>query len=493
VELTRNYIGGKWVESVTGESFTSTNPATGETVGVVTRSGRADVQLAVEAAREAFPAWRRLPAPVRGEILLNAGRRLQEKKEELARLITAEMGKVLPEARGDVQEAIDIALYMAGEGRRLFGQTTPSELADKFCLTVRQPLGVVAAITPWNFPVAIPAWKVMPALIAGNTVVLKPSSETPVCAAAFVRALEEAGVPAGVVNLVLGPGGPAGEALVAHPAVAAVTFTGSTETGIRLAAAAAAANKKISLEMGGKNAIIVMDDADLDLAADGIIWSAYGTSGQRCTACSRVIVHAAVKDVLLGKLLVRIEKLRLGNGLEAGVDLGPVINREQLAKIDGHVREAAREGARLVAGGAIAAEGELAKGNFYRPTLFTEVTPEMRIAREEIFGPVLAVITVRSLEEAIAVNNGTGYGLSSAIYTASVENAFRAMQEITTGIVYVNAGTIGAEVHLPFGGTRGSGNGHREVGTACLEFYTEWKALYVDFSGRLQRAQIDNR
>lgn len=493
MELLKNYIGGEWVESGTGETTESYNPATGEVVGLLTMSNEADVQKAVNAARAAFKTWRLTPAPVRGEILMKIGQALEKHKEEIAQLLTREMGKVLAEARGDVQEAIDVAYYFAGEGRRLFGQTMPSELSNKACMTMRDPIGVVAAITAWNFPTAIPAWKMMPALIAGNTVIFKPASDGTVVASALVKVFIEAGVPSGVVNLILGPGNVVGDALVTNPGIDAITFTGSTETGTKMAAKAALFNKRVSLEMGGKNAIIVMDDADLDLAVDGIIWSAYGTTGQRCTACSRVIVHRDVKEELLNKLVDRIKDLRLGNGLDSKIDMGPVINSKQLDSIHQYVEIGKAEGARLLIGGERATEGELAKGSFYKPTLFADVTPEMRIAQEEIFGPVLSVITIESLAEAIEVNNNTAFGLSASIYTQNINNVYTAMRDITTGILYINAGTIGAEVHLPFGGTRGTGNGHREVGPAAIDFFTEWKSIYVDFSGTLQRAQIDNR
>ena len=493
MELLKNYIGGEWVESSTGETTESYNPATGEIVGIITRSNEEDVEKAVTAARAAFKTWRLTPAPVRGEILMKIGQTLEKHKEELAQLLTREMGKILAEARGDVQEAIDVAYYFAGEGRRLFGQTMPSELMNKACMTVRDPIGVVAAITAWNFPTAIPAWKMMPALVAGNTVIFKPATDGAVVATALVKVLIEAGVPAGVVNLILGPGNLVGDAMVKNSGIDAITFTGSTETGTRMASKAAIYNKRVSLEMGGKNAIIVMDDADIDLAVDGIIWSAYGTTGQRCTACSRVIVHKNAKEELLNKLVVRIKDLKLGNGLDDKVDVGPVINSKQLDTIHQYVEIGKAEGASLLIGGEKATEGELALGTFYKPTLFADVTPDMRIAQEEIFGPVLSVITIESLAEAIEVNNNTKFGLSGSIYTQNINNVYTAMRDITTGILYINAGTIGAEVHLPFGGTRGTGNGHREVGTAAMDFFTEWKSIYVDFSGTLQRAQIDNR
>ncbi|HYP39786.1 MAG TPA: aldehyde dehydrogenase family protein [Chloroflexia bacterium] len=490
-DLVKNYIGGKWVEGSAGETFESRNPATGELLGVLTISDKSDVNKAVEAAEAAFKKWRLVPAPRRGEILFKCAQTLLDRKEELARLMTQEMGKVLNEARGDVQEAIDMTFYMAGEGRRLMGEVTPSELPNKFAMAVRDPIGVVGAITPWNFPIAIPSWKIMPAIIAGNTVVFKPASDTPLLAIELVKILEEAGLPEGVVNVVLGPGGSVGEAIIDHPSVRLISFTGSTAAGQQVAMQSAKTLKRVSLEMGGKNAIIVLDDANLELATEGILWSAFGTTGQRCTAASRVIVQRGVLEDLQKRLVSRISKFRLGNGLDAGTDIGPVVNKSQVQRIHEIVTQGREEGTEMVIGGEIATDGDLGKGSFYKPTLFTNVPSDAMIAQEEIFGPVTALIPVDSLEEAIEVNNNTKYGLSSSIYTADVNNAFRAMRDITTGIVYVNAGTIGAEIQLPFGGTRGTGNGHREAGQAGLDVFTEWKTLYIDFSGKLQRAQID--
>ena len=489
--LCKNYIDGKWVESNSHKTFESINPANGEVLGVITKSDAADVEEAVQAARNAFPHWRAVPAPRLAEMLFKVGQLMQSRKEELSELVTREMGKVINEGRGDVQEGIDMTFYMAGEGRRLFGQTTPAELPNKFAMSIREPVGVIAAITPWNFPIAIPTWKLMPALVAGNTVVFKPASDTPLLGAKLVEILDEAGIPPGVVNLLFGPGGVVGDSLVDHPGVDLVSFTGSTESGSRVAQRAVRGNKRISLEMGGKNAIIVMDDADLDLAIQGIVWSAFGTTGQRCTACSRVIVHEAVERELTDRLLDSIGRLRLGDGLDKKTDIGPVINASQLKKIESYVQIGRREGAQLLVGGEVHADGECAKGFFFKPTLFADVRPDMRIAQEEIFGPVCSIIRVKSLEDAIEVNNRTPYGLSSSIYTRDVNRAFAAVRDISTGIVYVNAGTIGAEVHLPFGGTRGTGNGHREAGQAALDIFTEWKSVYFDFSGKLQRAQID--
>ncbi len=487
----QNYIGGEWVDAASGETFESLSPATGEVLGTFPKSGPADVDRAVAAAKAAFEDWRLVPAPRRAEVLYRFAALLTDEKDSLAELMSREMGKVLAEAGGDVQEAIDMSLYMAGEGRRMFGQTTPSELRDKFMMSVRMPIGVVGAITPWNFPIAIPAWKLTPALVCGNTIVFKPAEDTPVLAERFVELLDAAGLPKGVLNVVHGFGESAGDALTRHPDVPVLTFTGSRETGVLVTKNAADHLKHVHLELGGKNAIIVMDDADVDLAVEGILWSAFGTTGQRCTAASRVIVHEAVYDDLQGKLVARAEAMRLGPGWEADTDVGPVINREALERIHAYTGVGEGEGARLLTGGEIATGDGLDKGFFYRPTVFGDVEPGMRIAQEEIFGPTTALIRIRSFEEAVEVANGIRYGLSSSIFTRDVNKAFRAMRDLQAGITYINAGTTGAEVHLPFGGTKDTGNGHREAGQAALDVFTEWKAIYVDYSGKLQRAQID--
>jgi aldehyde dehydrogenase (NAD+) len=472
------------------ETFDSIAPATGEVLGSFPRSSAADVDRAVATAKAAFEDWRLVPAPERGSILFRFAELLRAHKEELTDLMTREMGKVKAEAGGDVQEAIDMSYYMGGEGRRLFGQTTPSELRDKFMMSVRMPVGVVGAITPWNFPIAIPAWKLTPALVCGNTVVLKPAEDTPLLADGFVQLLAEAGVPDGVVNVVHGYGEEAGDALVRHPDVPVITFTGSRETGIAVTKAAADRLKHVHLELGGKNAIIVMDDADVELAVDGIVWSAFGTSGQRCTAASRVIVHRAVYDDLQAKLVAAADRLRLGPGWEDETDVGPLINRAALDKVHSYTEIGKDEGAKLLTGGEAAGNGD---GFYYRPTVFGDAEPGMRIAQEEIFGPTTALIPVDSFEEAVAAANSVRYGLSSSIFTRDVNRAFRAMRDLQTGITYINAGTTGAEVHLPFGGTKETGNGHREAGQAALDVFTEWKSIYVDYSGKLQRAQIDNQ
>ena len=487
----QNYIAGEWVDAKDGATFESTSPANGETLGVFPKSTATDVDRAVAAAKEAFEEWCLVPAPKRGEIIFGFAQLLTAQKEDIAQLMAREMGKVLPEARGDVQEAIDMAYYMGGEGRRLFGQTTPSELRDKFNMSVRMPIGVVGVITPWNFPIAIPSWKILPALVCGNTVVFKPATDTPFLGERFVELLAEAGVPPGVVNVVHGGGAEVGNAIVQHPDVPVITLTGSRETGVAVTKTGADRLKHIHLELGGKNAIIVLDDADLDLAVEGIIWSAFGTSGQRCTAASRVIAHESVYDTLVSRLVREAEQLRLGVGWEDDTDVGPVINKSALEKIHSYTEIGKQEGAQLLTGGEVASSNGLDKGFYYRPTIFGEVDPQMRIAQEEIFGPTVAVIKVRELDEAISVSNGIKYGLSSSIFTRDVNTAFRAMRDLKAGITYINAGTIGAEVHLPFGGVKDTGNGHREAGQAALDFFTEWKSIYVDYSGKLQKAQID--
>ena len=487
----KNFIAGEWVDAASGETFESTSPATGELIGSFPKSGPEDVDRAVAAAREAYEEWRLVPAPARGEILYRFGGLVREHKDELALLMSREMGKVLPEAGGDVQEAIDMSFYMAGEGRRLFGHTTPSELRDKFNMSVRMPIGVIGVITPWNFPIAIPSWKIAPALVCGNTVVFKPATDTPLLGERFVELLVEAGVPAGVVNIVHGGGGAVGDRLVRHPDVPVITLTGSRETGVEVMRNSAENLKHVHLELGGKNAIIVLDDADLDLAVEGIVWSAFGTSGQRCTAASRVIVQDGAYEELQKRLVTAAEGLRLGPGWEEGVDVGPVINQRALEKIHSYTEIGKDEGARLLTGGEVANGDGLGDGNFYRPTIFGDVDPGMRVAQEEIFGPTTALIRVRDLDEAIRVSNGVQYGLSSSIFTRDVNKAFRAMRDLNTGITYINAGTTGAEVHLPFGGTKETGNGHREAGQAALDVFTEWKSIYIDFSGKLQKAQID--
>ena len=488
-----NYIGGRWVASAGGETFENLNPAdTRDCIGRFQLSTREDVIAAVNAAKTAFDPWRRTPAPRRAELLFRLGEILMRNKEIYARDMMREMGKVLKETGGDVQEAIDCTYYTAGEGRRLHGFTTPAEMPNKFAMCVRQPVGLCGLIAPWNFPMAIPSWKLIPALVCGNTVVIKPAEDTPLSTYNLVKACEEAGIPSGVVNLVTGHGSIVGAAITDHEDVRLISFTGSTETGRIVASACAERNAICSLEMGGKNVIIVMDDADIDLAVDGAVWGAFGTAGQRCTASSRIVVHRKVYKQFTKKLVERASSLAVGNGADKKTEMGPVINREAVEKIMGYIEIGRNEdGATLASGGHRLTKGKYANGFYIEPTVFSDVEPDMRIAQEEIFGPVTAVIPSNSLEQAIEIANGVRYGLSAAIYTQDVNRAFHAMNEMYTGIFYVNSSTIGAEVHLPFGGTKGTGNGHREAGTQVLDIFSEWKSVYVDYSGKLQRAQID--
>jgi alpha-ketoglutaric semialdehyde dehydrogenase len=488
----KNLIGGEWVESRSGQSFENQNPANNkDVVGIFPRSNQQDVSQAVEAAKRAFDRWRLTPAPRRGEIIYRCAQILQERKEDYARDMTREMGKILKETRGDVQEAIDTAFYMAGEGRRLDGRTVPSELPNKFALAMRVPLGVVGMITPWNFPMAIPSWKIFPAIVCGNTCVIKPAEDTPLSTVNLVRALMDAGLPPGVVNIIHGFGPEAGAPLLDHPDVRAISFTGSSEVG-RLVGEAAARNfKPCSLEMGGKNAIIVLNDANVDLAIDGALWGGFGTTGQRCTAASRVIVQKGIYNQFADKFVTRAKALKVGPGIDEHNDMGPQINQQQIETTRKYVDIGKSEGAKLLAGGNRLSSGELGNGYFFEPTIFGDAHGKMRIAQEEIFGPVISVIPADDLEDAVEISNGVAYGLSSALYTRDVNRAFKAMRDLQTGITYINAPTIGAEVHLPFGGTKATGNGHREGGIGAIDFYTQWKAIYVDYSDRLQRAQID--
>ncbi|SNQ60366.1 aldehyde dehydrogenase family protein [Candidatus Methanoperedens nitratireducens] len=482
------FINGEWVNSSSGETFDDINPATLEVIAKLHKATEEDVQRAVDSAHDAFEKWSRTPAPSRGKILFRAARMLEERKEELARLMTIEMGKILKETRGDVQEAIDITYYAAGEGRRLLGETTPSELPDKFSMTVRRPIGVIGLITPWNFPIAIPAWKIMPALISGNTIVFKPASDTPLLSIELVKILAEAGLPKGVLNLVMGEGSTVGSAIVHNKGIRAISFTGSVDTGKWILGEASRDMKRVSLELGGKNPVIVMDDANLALAIDGVLWGAFGTTGQRCTAASRVIVHEKILPEFQKRLIERTKQLRLGNGIDETTDVGPVINNSQLQKVAKYVNIGKEEGAKLVLGGNIV---KPLPGYFFEPTIFTDVSPDMRIAQEEIFGPVLSLISAASLDEAIGIANSVIYGLSSSIYTENIKNSFMAIEKIEAGITYINAPPIGAEIHLPFGGVKATGNGTREAGTTAIEEFTELKTVYFDYSGKLQKAQID--
>ena len=461
----KNFINGQWVAPSTGKHFENRNPAdTKDLIGRFPDSGSRDVLEAVKSAKRGFDLWRKVPAPARGDVLRRLGDLLVTHKEELADGMTREMGKVLAETRGDVQEGIDTAFYAATEGRRLFGHVVPSELRNKWAMTYRRPIGVAGLITPFNFPLAIPTWKMFPALLCGNSVVIKPSEDVPHTT----------------------------HRLVEHPDVAVISFTGSTATGSRIGEICGRMHKRLSLEMGGKNAMIVMDDADLDLALEGVLWGAFGTTGQRCTATSRLIVHRKVHDKFVAKVAEAAEKLRLGDGRVKGTDVGPLIHERSRAKVESYVQIGKEEGLELVTGGKRPGGAKVERGFFYRPTIFAGAKAASRLAQEEIFGPVLTVVQVSSLDEAIRVNNSVKYGLSSSLYTRDVNAAFRAMQDLDNGITYVNAPTIGAEAHLPFGGVKQTGNGHREGGWEVYEFYSETKVCYVDYSGTLQRAQIDN-
>jgi aldehyde dehydrogenase (NAD+) len=495
VQTYKNFIGGKWVATKTRRTFDNINPAdTRVNLGRFQKSDKSDVNAAVAAAKEAFKTWRLVPAPKRAEILYAIADRLVADKEKFSQQMTQEMGKIIAETRGDVQEVIDMTYYMAGEGRRQFGQTTPSELQNKFMMSVRQPLGVCGMITPWNFPMAIASWKIMPALVLGNTCVLKPATYTPLSAVNFMKICEECGLPPGVVNLVTGSGPEVGEPLISHPDIKVISFTGSTDVGRRVSEACAPDFRHCHLEMGGKNAIMILDDAKLDLAVDGCLWGAFGTTGQRCTATSRIIIDKKVYRKFLNRFLPRVKALRVGNGLDEKVDMGPSVSASQLKTVMEYIKIGKDEdGAKLLTGGKPLSGGKYRHGYFHEPTVFGEVTPKMRIAQEEIFGPVVSIIPVNGMKKAIEVCNDVAYGLSASVYTQDINRAFTAMRDVYTGIFYVNAPTIGAEVHLPFGGTKLTGNGHREAGVAALDVFSEWKSVYIDFSGTIQRAQIDNQ
>jgi acyl-CoA reductase-like NAD-dependent aldehyde dehydrogenase len=487
----KNFIAGHWVAPDSGKYFENRNPAdTRDLIGRFPLSGPSDVQRAVRSAAAGFERWRRMPAPGRGDILRAIGDLLVERKEEIANAMTREMGKVLAETRGDVQEAIDTAYYAASEGRRLFGHTVPSELRSKWAMSFRRPIGIAGLVTPFNFPMAIPTWKMFPALLCGNSVILKPSEDVPHTSTLLVEMLLEAGLPPEVIQLVHGARD-AGQAIVEHPDVPVISFTGSTATGSKIGEICGRMHKHVSLEMGGKNAMIVMDDADLDLALEGVLWGAFGTTGQRCTATSRLIVHRKVHDKFLKMVADRAGALKIGDGRKDGTEVGPLIHERSRQKVESYVDIGQEEGAELIIGGKQATGERLKNGFYYKPTIFAGVKAGMRIEQEEIFGPVLSVIQFRTLAEAVKINNGVQYGLSSSVYTRNVENAFRVMEDLDNGITYVNAPTIGAEAHLPFGGIKKTGNGHREVGWQGYEFFSETKVVYVDYSGKLQRAQID--
>ena len=492
MEQYKNFINGKFVDSKSGRTFENRNPANwDEVVGIFPKSNAEDLNIAVEAAKKAYKAWRAVPWPKRSEIMRRAAEIMLAKKEKIARLMTREMGKVIKETRGDVQEGIDTALYASAEGRKFFGYTVPSELPNKSCMTRREPIGVWGLISPWNFPIAIPSWKIFPCLLSGNTAVVKPATDTPASAGELVQVLHEAGLPDGVLNIVYGGGGEIGEAILNHKDVVGVSFTGSSEIGRRIGEVCGKTLKRCSLELGGKNGQVVLKDADLNLALEGVLWGAFGTTGQRCTATSRLILEEPIYNKFIDMLKQKAEKLKLGNGLNEDVDVGPLVSKAQRESIHAYVEIGKKDGAKLLTGGESYTEGDCAKGWFYRPTIFIDVLPTMRIAQEEIFGPVLSVIKAKNFERAIEILNDTTYGLSSSIYTNDLNKAHKAIDLAETGIVYINAPTIGAECHLPFGGMKSTGNGHREGGWTAYEIFTEVKTVYIDYSGSLQKAQID--
>lgn len=490
----RNFIDGEWVESAGSQTFENRNPAdASEVLGLFQDSTPDDVEAAVRAARTAQRRWRQVPAPKRAEYLFRMGEILARRKEDYASAMTLEMGKPIREARGDVQEAIDVCYYIAGEGRRLYGHTTPSEFPNKACYSLRMPVGVAGLIAPWSFPMAIPAWKLIPALVCGNAVVLKPATDTPLSSYHLVKLCQEVGIPRGVVNFVTGSGVAVGEPLCRHPEVDLISFTGSSETGREVGRTCADTFKRVSLEMGGKNAMIVMDDARLDLAVEGALWGAFGATGQRSTATSRIIVHKKAHKEFVDRLVERASDLKVGGGVDESIEVGPLINEAQLKKVMEYIQIGRDEGADPVLGGVRMTKGGYGSGFFFQPTIFTGVEPTMRIAREEIFGPVVCILQADNLDHALEIANDTVYGLSASIYTQDVNKAFTAVRDLSAGITYVNSSTSGVECHLPFGGVRQTGNGHRGgAAHTALDIFSEWKSIYVDFSGKLQKAQIEN-
>jgi aldehyde dehydrogenase (NAD+) len=489
----KNFIGGDWVPPMGGEYYENKNPADlSDTIGRFPLSGSADVERAVASAQRGFELWRATPAPARGDVLRRIGDIMVQRKEEIADLMTREMGKPLTETRGDVQEGIDTAYYAATEGRRLFGHTVPSEMRNKWAMSFRRPIGVAGIITPFNFPMAIPTWKMFPALLCGNACIFKPAEDVPQTGHTLVEIMLEAGLPPEVIQLVHGHGETAGAAIVNHPLIPLVSFTGSTETGRIVGETCGRMHKRLSLEMGGKNAMIVFDDADLELALEGVLWGAFGTTGQRCTATSRLVLQDGIHDELLSRLIDRAKSLKLGDGRKKGTDVGPMINQAALEKAERYVEIGQGEGADLMCGGKRPTGKAVENGYFFEPTIFARVRAGMRLEQEEIFGPVLSVLRFKTADEAFAINNDVKYGLSSSVYTKDVNVSMRALTELDNGITYINAPTIGAEAHLPFGGVKQTGNGHREGGWEVYDFYSETKVGYLDFSGALQRPQIDN-
>lgn len=487
----RNFIGGKWIESSSSKTVPNVNPAnTDDVLGTIRQATREEARSAVEAASEAFHSWRRTPAPTRGKIVAKAARLMEDAKEELAQILTREEGKTISESRGELQRSINVAEFCAGESRRMNGETILSELPSNFAYTIKQPLGVVACITPWNFPVAIPVWKIAPALVAGNTVVFKPASLTPATAVRIVEIFAQAGIPPGVLNLILGSGSDAGDEIVNHRAVKAVSFTGSNAVGIRMYEQVSRRGGKCQCEMGGKNPVVILEDADMDLTVESTAQGAFGSSGQRCTATSRAIVVNDVADEFVERIKQRAESMRIGDGMDPKTEMGPSVDESQFKTVMDYLNIGREDGAALVCGGERATGNGLDKGYFVRPTIFDHVTPDMRIAREEIFGPVLSVLRVKDFAEAMQVANDTEYGLSSSIFSNDAARIFRFIDEIETGMTHINSPTTGGEAHIPFGGIKGTGIGDREQGSTALDFYTELKVVYVDYTGRKREGNL---
>ena len=487
----KNFIGGKWIESTSSKTVQNVNPAnTDDILGANRQATREEARAAVEAAADAFQAWRRTPAPARGKIVAKAARLMEAAKEELATILTHEEGKTISESRGELQRSINVAEFCAGESRRMNGETIFSELPSNFVYTIKQPLGVVACVTPWNFPVAIPTWKIAPALVAGNTVVFKPATITPATAVRIVEIFEEAGIPPGVLNLILGSGSDAGDEIINHPAVKAVSFTGSNGVGIRMYEQVSRRGAKCQCEMGGKNPVVILEDCDMDLAVENTVQGAFGSSGQRCTATSRAVVVDKIADEFVERVSKRAQSMRIGDGMDPQTEMGPSVDEGQFKTVLEYLNIGKEDGATLVCGGERATGNGLDKGFFVKPTVFDHVTPDMRIAREEIFGPVLSVLRVKDFEEALTVANDTEFGLSSSIFTNDAARIFRFVDEIETGMTHINSPTTGGEAHIPFGGIKGTGIGDREQGSTALDFYTELKVVYVDYTGRKREGNL---
>jgi acyl-CoA reductase-like NAD-dependent aldehyde dehydrogenase len=491
METYRNFIKGEWVDSTSPNTTENVNPAnTQDIIGTVRLSTREEARSAVEAAASAAREWRSTPAPARGRIIARAARLLEQEKENIAALLTREEGKTISEARGELQRAINVAEFCAGESRRMNGETIPSELPSNFAYTIKQPHGVVAVVTPWNFPVAIPVWKLAPALVAGNTVVFKPATNTPATAVRIVELFAEAGLPPGVLNLILGSGSEAGDEIVSHPAVRAISFTGSNSVGVRLYEQAARRGVRVQCEMGGKNPVVILEDADISLAVESTAQGAFGSTGQRCTATSRAVVVNEVADEFVARIVERANAFRLGDGMAPETEIGPIVDASQFKSVLSYMDIGREDGAELVAGGGPADGAGLRKGFFVKPTIFDRVTPDMRIAREEVFGPVLSVLRVKDFEEAMQVANDSEYGLSSSIFTNDAARVFRFVDEIETGMTHINSPTTGGEAHVPFGGIKSTGVGAFEQGSTSLDFYTELKVVYVDYTGRKREGNL---